>query len=111
MFALRTTIAPALLISALAITLALAPPLPAAAKLPERASTTDQGDLISATASARAALARANLITTRVLIAIDHHARDAKRMLGRLDQGLEIPTIPNARLCVRQQRLLVEYRF
>ena len=111
MFALRTTIAPALLVSALAIALALAPPLPAAAKLPDRSRISEQGDMISATATARAALARANLITTRVLIAIDHHARDAKRMLGRLDQGLEIPAIPNTRLCVRRQRLLVEYRF
>ena len=111
MFALRTTSALALLVIGLSLMMALAPPTPAAAKLPDETRSFYEGDLVSATASARAALERANVITTRVLIAIDHHARDAKRMLGQLDQGLEIPAIPNARLCVRKQRLLIEYRF
>ena len=101
--------------AALAVLLALgfmlAQPVPALPNQPGEPAAATQETLIGATDSARTALAHADTIATHVLIAIDRHARDAKRVLGRLGNGYDIRGLPGTRLCVRNQRVLLEYRF
>lgn len=69
------------------------------------------GTLRTVAQGAQITLVRANVITEKVLVAIDDHARDAKRMLVKFEDGYEIGKVPGTRVCVRNQRLLFEYRF
>lgn len=89
-----------------ALTLGLMFSAPALATEPETGGT-----LQAVARRAQVTLVRANVITEKVLVAIDDHARDAKRMLVKFEDGYKIGKVPGTRVCVRNQRLLFEYRF
>lgn len=104
MNALPKTLAAALI----ALAVAMPSTAIAATSEPTRAQ---ESALERAASSARSVIERASSVTTRFVISLDQHARDAKRMLVRLDRGYPLPVVPDTRICVRNQRILLEYRF